>query len=84
MTARTPEYHAGRIEQALAEDPRTHELGIQAEVRGDAVYLRGDVAGEERRQLVSQVVQEVAPELRVRNEVSVTEMEPPGDGEMLQ
>lgn len=83
MTAGTPEHRAGRIEQALAEDPRTHELGIQAEVRGDAVYLRGQVVGNERRQLVSQVTREVAPELIVRNEVSVAEVKPPRDGEAL-
>lgn len=83
MTAGTPEHREGRIEQALAEDPRTHELGIQAEVHGGAVYLRGHVAGIQRRQLVSQVTREVAPELIVRNEVSVAEVEPPGDGETL-
>lgn len=83
MTAEMPEHRAGRIEQALAEDPRTHELGIKAEVHGGAVYLRGHVVGNERRQNISQVTREVAPELAVRNEVSVAEVEPPCDGEAL-
>jgi hypothetical protein len=43
-------YVAGQVERALAEDPRTHELGVRVEE---------------------------APELTVRNEVTVTEVLPP-------
>ena len=78
-----PHYVAGTIERALAEDPRTHELGIRADVRGDVVYLRGEVAGEERRRLVGEVVAEAAPHLTVRNEVSVADLRPPGREERL-
>jgi osmotically-inducible protein OsmY len=78
-----PPYVAGTIERALAEDPRTHELGIRADIRNDVVYLRGEVAGEERRQLITEVVAEVAPHLTVRNEVSVAEVHPPGQEERL-
>lgn len=84
MTAGTPEqYLAGRIEHALAVDPRTHELGVRADVRDDVVYVRGEVVGEERRELVAQVVRDTAPGLRVRNEVSVAPVEPLGNGETL-
>ena len=38
-------YVAGRIERALAEDPRTHELGVRADIEGDTVVLRGEGAG---------------------------------------
>jgi hypothetical protein len=70
-------YQAGRIERALAEDRRTNELGVRVEVERGAVYLRGEVAGERRRRLIGEVAREVAPELAVRNEVSVTEVLPP-------
>jgi BON domain len=79
----TPHYAAGLIERTLAEDPRTHELGIRADVRDDVVYLRGEVAGEERRQLVGEVVAEAVPNLTVRNEVSVAAVHPPGQEERL-
>lgn len=82
-TGNVPPYVEGTIERALAEDPRTHELGIRADVREDVVYLRGEVAGEERRRLVGQVVAEVMPHLTVRNEVSVADVHPPGKEEML-
>lgn len=70
-------YVAGQVERALAEDPRTHELGVRAEVDGAAVILHGEVAGEERRRLVGEVAAQEVPELTVRNEVTVTEVLPP-------
>jgi hypothetical protein len=71
------EYLAGRIERALAEDPRVHELGVCVEVKEGIVYLRGEVAGERRRQLVAEVASEAAPGLTARNEVSVIDVRPP-------
>jgi osmotically-inducible protein OsmY len=47
------------------------------EVREGVVYLRGEVAGERRRQLIVQVARETAPGLTARNEVSVIEVQPP-------
>jgi BON domain len=79
-----PPYVEGMIERALAEDPRTHELGIRADIRDEVVYLRGEVAGEERRQLVGEVVAEAVPHLTVRNEVAVADVHPPGQEERLQ
>jgi osmotically-inducible protein OsmY len=70
-------YVAGQIEHALAADQRTHELGVRAEIDGDAVVLRGEVAGAERRRLVAEVAAEGVPGMIVRNEVSVTEVLPP-------
>jgi osmotically-inducible protein OsmY len=75
----TGDYVAGRIEQALATDPRTHELGVRADVRDDVVTLRGEVAGEQRRRLIAEVVREAAPGLEIRNEVTVPDLEPPGE-----
>lgn len=74
-----PEHVAARIERRLAEDPRTHELGIHATMRGDVVYLHGEVAGEQRRRLVADVAAEAANGREVRNEVSVMEIREPGE-----
>ncbi|HWG02658.1 MAG TPA: BON domain-containing protein [Trebonia sp.] len=70
-------YVAGQIERALGGDPRTHELGVRVEVNGDDVVLRGQVASAERQRLVARVAAEQAPGLRIRNEVTVTEVRPP-------
>ena len=83
MTGETSDYVAGRIERALASDPRTHELGVRADVRGEVVILRGEVACEHRRLLIAEVVHDAAPGLEVRNEVSVPELQPLGEEEKL-
>lgn len=77
------EHVAGRIQQHLAEDPRTHELGITASVHDEVVYLRGQVLGGERRQLVADVAAEAAAGRQVANEVSVVEIGEPGEEEEL-
>ncbi|MFZ5849781.1 MAG: BON domain-containing protein [Actinomycetota bacterium] len=87
MNQEPPRYLAGRIEQLLAEDERTAELGIRVTVAGDRVYLRGEVASEARRERVAEVVQEHCPGQEVVNEVSVTGARPvppaPGQTEVL-
>jgi hypothetical protein len=67
----------------MAEDPRTHELGVRVDVGDGLVYLRGEVASERRRALVAEVARDAAPGLPVRNEVSVTEVLPPVTQERL-
>lgn len=74
-----PQNLAGRLEHALSTDPRTHELGVRVEVRGGVAYLRGEVAGPERRDLIADVAREAAPGVTVKNEVTVLEILPPKD-----
>ena len=66
-------YRGRHLEQALAEDPGVSELGIRVTVRGGAAYLQGEVATAERREHVGELVATLAPDLRVLNDVSVTE-----------
>jgi osmotically-inducible protein OsmY len=76
-----PQYVAGRIQQRLAEDPRTAELGIKIEVRGDVVYLRGRIMSEERRSAIVAVVREAEPEREIRDEIGVTSVHEPEEEE---
>ncbi|MGW0805781.1 BON domain-containing protein [Nonomuraea sp. NPDC002799] len=78
-----PQYVAARVQQALAEDGRTHELGIRVDIRGDQLFLRGQVSGVEQRVRLGQVAQEAAPELHVHNEVKVVDVTEPGEDEHL-
>ncbi|MFC4533507.1 BON domain-containing protein [Sphaerisporangium dianthi] len=78
-----PHYLAARVQRALAEDERTYELGIRVDIRGDQLFLRGQVEGDERRRLVAAVAGETAPGLRVHNEVTVVEVRGPGEEETL-
>src|SRR5690606_17665869 len=78
-----PQYVAARVQAALAEDGRTHELGIRVDVRGDQLFLRGQVSGAERRARLGQGAREAAPGLRVHNEVHVVEVNRPWEDEHL-
>jgi osmotically-inducible protein OsmY len=76
-----PEYLVARIHKALATDPRTGELELDISIAGGRVFLSGSVATDERCRAVEEVVREVAPDLEVQNELSVTEEHPPGPPE---
>jgi hypothetical protein len=78
-----PHYIAARVQRALAADERTYELGIRVDIRGDQLFLRGQVEGEERRLLVATVAGETAPGMTVHNEVTVVEVRGPGEEETL-
>ncbi len=77
------QYLAANLRRAVAEDPRTAELGVRITVRGDNVMLSGDVACAERRIALEQVLHEAAPELKILNDVRVTPAgEPEGEEDL--
>ncbi|GAA3107251.1 MULTISPECIES: BON domain-containing protein [Nonomuraea] len=78
-----PQYVAARVQQALAEDGRTTELGIRVDIRGDQLFLRGQVSGCEQRDRLGQVAHEVAPDLHLHNEINVVDAGEPGEDERL-
>ncbi|MFC9973823.1 BON domain-containing protein [Spirillospora sp. NPDC127200] len=63
------EYLAAHIQERLASE--VHELGITVDVRDDVVYLRGQVACEERCREIEVAARIAAEGRTVRNEVSV-------------
>ena len=78
-----PEYLIGRIQKALATDPRTGELELDVRLAAGRIFLSGAVATSERSLAVEEVVREVAPEREVVNELSVSGEAGPGGGERL-
>jgi osmotically-inducible protein OsmY len=78
-----PQYLVQRLRRAIAEDPRTAEMGVQVRVRGEAVFLSGEVASLERCHQLATVVHEVAPELTVHNDVHVVAASEPVGREEL-
>lgn len=65
------QYVAARIRAAMTEDPRVHMLDVDVRVVGEKVFLRGRVPSEERRDAITEVTHEIAPDLEVHNEVDV-------------
>jgi hypothetical protein len=61
----------GTIQHLLAEDDDVAELGVEAICEGGAVILRGQVNSAARRELIASRVQELAPDLHMRCEITV-------------
>ncbi|KUP97553.1 nucleotidyltransferase family protein [Thermobifida cellulosilytica] len=78
-----PQYAAGHLQQALAEDPRTAEQGIRVRVAGDDVYLSGSVSCPRRRDRVLEVARERMPGRRIHDELSVVRFDGPVREERL-
>jgi hypothetical protein len=78
-----PEYMIGRIQQALATDPRTGELELDVRIAGGKIFLTGSVATSERCVAVEEVVREVAPGHGISNDLSVVNEHDPGPEEKL-
>lgn len=58
MIDEPPQYLVQRLRRALAEDPRTAEMGVQVKIRGTVVFLTGEVATEQRCEQLAEVVAE--------------------------
>lgn len=84
MTGESPQYRVAHIRRALAEDPRTAEMGVRVNVRGDQVHLSGEVATEQRRADLEAVLAEVAPDVSVNNDVRVADTREPARREELR
>ena len=80
-----PDYLIGHIQDALAADDRSRELGVDVAVAGpDArVVLTGTVSTEAQRRAIGEVVAEVAPGYGVVNELAVVSTDEGGPVEEL-
>jgi hypothetical protein len=67
-------YVIAHVREALACDGRVNELEIEIAVTGNKVFLSGDVATQERRHAITEVVQECLPDHEIYNEVAVTQL----------
>lgn len=63
---------ARRLEKALVDDERTHELGIHVHVRSGRLIAQGEVASEERRQRVLEVLREHAPDHEIADQLTLS------------
>ena len=78
------QYLVGKIQAALATDPRTNKLDVKVIIRGDKIHLTGQTSTEARRLAIAEVVTESAPDLEVRNELTVIEIGAPAQPEEIR
>ena len=68
------QYLIGKIQNALATDPRVNKLDVNIKIIAGKVHLMGQTSTEVRRRVIAEVVKETVPELEVRNELTVLEV----------
>jgi hypothetical protein len=81
MSEDVPQYLAAHIHDRLTDE--ADELGIRVDIRGDLIYLRGEVASAGQRRLVEDITREMATGRRIRNEVHVVAVPEPEGEETL-
>lgn len=70
------QYLVGKLENALATDPRVNALDVKVRICGHKIHLTGEIPTEERRWAAALVVAELAPGIEVFNELTVFELNP--------
>jgi hypothetical protein len=80
------EHAARRLEKALGEDERTHELGIKIRASGDRLIAQGEVASQERRQAVLEVLRDLEPGATITDQLTVSAeaLQPPVSIESIE
>jgi osmotically-inducible protein OsmY len=74
-----------RVEQAIANDARTNELGVHIECIDRRVLVRGEVASEQRRDAVLAVVHEQLPEAQIIDQLRLSDAtRPPRRTEIVE
>lgn len=68
------EYVIGRALETLARDPRLGETSLHVTKAGNKLFVTGDVATEERRDMITKVLQETFPDCEIANATSVYDM----------
>ncbi|MER6678594.1 hypothetical protein [Streptomyces sp. NPDC000983] len=76
------EYRVAHVAEHLAQGP-CGELGVRAEIRGDAVLLTGVVPSPECCENIREVATEELSGVTVRFDLVVAECDPPGRSEAL-
>jgi BON domain len=65
------QYVVAHVREAIAHHPNLSELNVDISVAAGRIFLTGVVATEERRQELTRVVGELAPDYEVCNETEL-------------
>ena len=77
------QYLVAKLQNALAADTRVNALDIKVTVSAGRVHLTGQVPTAQRRAAVEQIAVETLPGLRVRNELTVLELDGATESEVV-
>lgn len=76
-------YDTEHIREALIQDHRVNELDVQVRMVGQTLVVTGNVASQQRRDAITDVVAELAPGVAIRNDISVNDLSEPAGQEVV-
>ena len=76
-------YDTEHLRDALIHDPRVNELDVHVQMVNATLVVTGNVASDQRRDAITAVISELAPEVEIRNDVSVTDLSAPSGQEVV-
>ncbi|HZS09181.1 MAG TPA: BON domain-containing protein [Blastocatellia bacterium] len=77
------QYLIGKLQDALATDPRVNVMDLKIIICGGRLHLTGEIPTEERRAAVEQVIAEIVPDIEISNELTVYELNQKAQSEMI-
>jgi predicted nucleotidyltransferase len=77
-------YLAAKIREALIESKKTGAMGIDVIIQDGQILVRGQIESEEQHRSIVEVIRQVAPHLRIEDQLHVSDWKGPTEVEVLQ
>lgn len=77
------QYMVGKLQTALATDPRVNMLDIKVMFTNDKLHLTGHVFSENKKMAAEEVAMEIFPGVEIKNELTTIEIAHAGQPEVI-
>jgi len=77
-------YLAAKVREALTQSKKTGALGIEVFIQDKQIMVRGQIESEEQHHAIIDVIRQMAPQLRIEDQLNVTDWKAPTEIEALQ
>jgi predicted nucleotidyltransferase len=77
-------YLAAKIREALIQSRKTGALGIEVLVQNGQILVRGQIESEEQHKAIVEIIRDMAPKMRLEDQLHVSDWKAPTEIEALQ
>ena len=77
-------YLAAKVREALVQSKHTGALGIEVFIQDGQVLVRGQIQSEEQHRAIVETIRQMAPKLRIEDQLQVSDWKAPTEIEALQ
>jgi predicted nucleotidyltransferase len=77
-------YMAAKVREALVQNEKTGALGIEVFIQNGQILVRGQIQSEEQHRAITDLIRQMAPSLRIEDQLHLTNWQAPTEVEALQ